>query len=282
PRFGRGSTRSSTLIPMLRSAARSKNSTPERSSARPSLCGAELFARSEPDPVVPAIVQYEPGEQPVTGLTRQHAVARGDIRMPLLMIAQWFEGLRVRDPAAPAHIGERRRKLLLGRRIDIGTRRGADDERRNGGVTRVVEDVGEIEAAARERNLVDEVVGAQRDDEEVAFAGEAEPTLARPTRPELRRRLLRHGEGVGRGRLGRAGDDATHPAHSPGVSDSRGEFISDDAEGHLANAFVNSSSCSNLCSAIVPADGAAEGSRETTRMPRSATAGTCSGRFNAR
>src|SRR5699024_912188 len=204
------------------------------------------------------------------------------IRMPLLMIAQWFEGLRVRDPAAPAHIGERRRKLLLGRRIDVGTRRGADDERRNGGVARVVEDVREVEAAARERNPFDEVVGAQRDDEEVALAGETEPALARPTRPELRRRLLWHGEGVSRGRLGRAGDDATHPAHAAGIADTRDELISDDAESHLANAFVNNSSCSSLCSAIVPADGAAEGSRETTRMPRSATAGTCSGRFNAR
>src|SRR5699024_9782072 len=81
--------------------------------------------------------------------------------MPLLMIAQWFEGLRVRDPAAPAHIGERRRKLLLGRRIDVGTRRGADDERRNGGVARVVEDVREVEAAARERNPFDEVVRSE-------------------------------------------------------------------------------------------------------------------------
>src|SRR5690625_7387523 len=108
--------------------------------------------------------------------------------MPLLMIAQRFEGLRVRDPAASADIGERGRELLLGRWVEIGTRRGADDERRNGGVTRGVEDVGEIEAAARERNLVDEVGGAQGDEEGGAVAGEAEPTREPRTSHEHRTR----------------------------------------------------------------------------------------------
>src|SRR5690625_7859105 len=85
--------------------------------------------------------------------------------MPLLMIAQRLEGFRIRDPAASAHIGERGRKLLLGRWVDVGTRRGADDERRNGGIPRVVEDVGEVEAATCEGNGFDEGVGHQGGDE---------------------------------------------------------------------------------------------------------------------
>src|SRR5690606_14547055 len=58
------------------------------------------------EPVVPTVVEHQPGQQAVTGLARVHAVTGGDVGVPLVVGAQRGEGLDVPDLPPARHVGE--------------------------------------------------------------------------------------------------------------------------------------------------------------------------------
>src|SRR5665811_1203092 len=79
------------------------NATKNRRQEHP---GAGPFGHSatEVQPLVPATVQHQPGDQPIAGLAGVDATGRAQVRVPLLMADQWPVTVDVGNTATSTHV----------------------------------------------------------------------------------------------------------------------------------------------------------------------------------
>lgn len=77
---------------------------------------------------MPAVVQYEPCHEAVSGLTRGVAGRDGHVRVPLLMGGQRCEGIHERDAAAGAYVAVGTGEVALDLLGDIAAWRWANNE----------------------------------------------------------------------------------------------------------------------------------------------------------
>ena len=194
---------------------------------------------------MPAGVQHEPRHEAVPGLRGQVVAPRREVGVPLVVRLEGGERLDVGDSTAVGHVGERAGELAEARVVRVRAGRGADDEGGQVAGLGDVEDVREVEAAARDGEACRDIVPAERDDEavvDVRGVGEPPVDLALPACAERCRGLAGHGEHVVRERPGRlrARDDATDPAEGLGVSGACRQLVADDADPHFLPAHVSS------------------------------------------
>src|SRR5580765_1813623 len=197
---------------------------------------------SDVQPLGPAVVEHEPRDEAVAGLTRVYAVARGgQLRAPLVVPEQRPVGVDERYEPARADVGlGLDEDLELGVDLGVGGGRGADDERPDPGGRRLVEDVGQVEAVPRQGPPRGDVTEAHRDDQPLLGApGPPWRALDLPALEDIGARVAPDPQVVCRevelGVLAPA-DDAPDPALALRVADAGDHRGTDEDQPDVASA----------------------------------------------
>ena len=176
-------------------------------------------------PLGPAVVEDEPGDEAVARLPRVIGYRTGgELGGPLVMAVERGEAVDEGDVAPPAHVGlgfDEHGEAVVD--LTVRGRRRTDDEGGDAVARRVVEEVGEVEPVPGEGESGRDVIGAGRDDEPALGAAlPAQRHLAAPAAEEVSRGVAPDAEVVGREldvRMLGAADDPGHPALALGITE---------------------------------------------------------------